>query len=145
MCCNKKNDICNTKMHWNWCNTECLLKVLWANSKRRYVCHKIDGLKFWWPLLLVHCYICSSITLVFIKITIPSLASLWAHVVSCLQDVSFCHGCVFVSLAIAGKTHRDPFVHYFICSCCLLSVLKNRLTFGSNFYMLWWISTNVGS
>ena len=63
---------------------------------------------------------------------------------------------LFVSPALAGKTHRDHFVlcclllsHFVLC-CLLLSVddvvvvcCVNRLTFGSNFH--WWISTKVGS
>ena len=52
-----------------------------------------------------------------------------------------------MSPALAGKTHRDLFVP----CCCLLSVVvvvcENRLTFGSNFHMLWWMGhrCNMGT
>ena len=48
------------------------------------------------------------------------------------------HGSVFVSPALAGK-HIGIALSTVVCCCC-----ENGLTFGSNFHMLWWISSKIG-
>ena len=53
-----------------------------------------------------------------------------------ISEIHICVPCLIVGVALSPVV-----VHWCCCCCCC----ENRLTFGPNFHMLWWISTKVGS
>ena len=79
-----------------------------------------------WIDCAVYCYLFPYLTWKMFLCHMPQQKYSWDRFVPC-----YC----FVSPALAGEKKLGSLSPVIVVCCC-----ENRLTFGSNFYMLWWIS-----